>query len=56
MARTVKNKYVKPWNEGFKCWLPQVGVMLLQDNYHALRKELMRYMLKNKLDLSLIHI
>jgi len=56
VARTVKNKYVKPWNEGFKCWLPQVGVMLLQDNYHALRKELMRYMLKNKLDFGPINI
>src|SRR4029077_946635 len=42
--RRVKNTHSKPWNEGFKCWLPQTEAMLVKDSFGALRAELQKYL------------
>lgn len=50
MARKVKNLLSKPWNEGFRCFLPQTQATLQKDSFNALRKELRAYLAKRGLN------
>ena len=52
MARRLKNPQSKPWNEGFKCWLPDQKVTIIADSFHAVRGKLRLYLSKNNLDLG----
>lgn len=44
MPRRLKNTLSKPFNEGYRCWLPQTQTTLVDDRFNGLRQKLRQYL------------